>query len=48
MASLNKRIFQKNRIAWQLEEKVIPIPLLVFHLVQAFSKANGFVSLITK
>ena len=27
---------------------MIPIPLLVFHLVQAFGTAKGFVNLITK
>ena len=29
-------------------KKIIPIPLLVFHLVQAFGMAKGFVHLITK
>ena len=31
-----------------LEKKMIPIPLLVFHLVQAVDTAKDFVYLITK
>ena len=29
-------------------KKIMPIPLLVFHLVQAFGTAKGFVHVITK
>ena len=33
---------------YQLEKKMIPIPLFVFHPVQAFGTGKGFVNLITE
>ena len=44
MVAVNWCIFRKN----QVTEKMILMPLLVFHLVQAFDTAKGFVNLITK
>ena len=37
-----------NSVIISTKKNMIPIPLLVFRLVQAFGTAKGFVDLITK
>ena len=39
---------KKHQCNYQHEKNMIPVPLLIFHLLQAFGTSEGSIDLITK